>query len=141
MHHWNFLPNVPVMLAGYADAKVAYEVKNKDKNYDEDIFVIAHNIIHSDPYAYLQLGVYWWAVKKILKERGLFIAGDVESPALAIAYTIPESEQVTIYAAFAFRDWFIDHCFIESREHVLDNDTGETYILGDADHEASFQAR
>ena len=138
MNQWNFMPNTPVMMAQYAEAKAKFEAKHQGKNYDDEIFAIAHRIIQSEKYAYLQLGVYWWAVKKILKARGYFIAGDIESPALMIAYTIKESDQATVFAAFAFRDWFIENCFLQAREHVLDNDTGETYILGDEVHEGSF---
>ena len=84
MNQSNLMPNVPFMMEQYAEAKVKFEAKHQGKNYDDEIFAIAHRIIQSEKYAYLQLGVYWWVVKKILKARGYFIAGDVESPALMV---------------------------------------------------------
>ncbi|TDR30336.1 hypothetical protein [Hydromonas duriensis] len=138
MKQWNFMPHAAETLKAYHTAKQVFESIHPGQRYDDEIFVIAHTIIQSEKYAYLQLGLYWWAVKNILKRRGFFINGEVESPAMVFAYTIPESEQATVYAAFAFRDWFLDHCFLEAREHILDNETGETYVLGDDAHEASF---
>jgi hypothetical protein len=138
MNQWNFMPHMPQALAAYEQAKQAFEAKHPTQNYDDEILGFAHKIIQSDKYAYLQLGMYWWAVKRILKQHGYFIDGEIESPALVLAYTIADSEPATIYAAFAFRDWFIDHCFLLAREHTLDNETGETYVLVDEAHEASF---
>lgn len=141
MTDWSFLPDPASTLAAYAQAKATYEAKHQNSNYDTAILGIAHRIIQAEPYAYLQLGVYWWSVKRILKAHGHFIAGEVESPALMLAYNLPESEAATVYAAFAFRDWFIDNCFLYAREHVLNAATEETYVLVDEAHEASFAVR
>lgn len=143
MNSWNFLPNTPEMVRQYDESKAKYEQKNAGKSYDEDVFAIAYKAIHAEPLAYLQFGVYWWAVKSVMKSRGYVIEGDVDSPALNIAYTYRDGDgakldQVTIYAAFMFREWFIDNCFITNRESVLDNDTGEVYYLIDEAHEVGF---
>jgi hypothetical protein len=35
MNQWNLMPNVPVMMAQYAEAKAKFEAKHQGKNYDD----------------------------------------------------------------------------------------------------------
>ena len=138
-----FRPNNPHFIEYYDREKSEYNAKHPNKNLDEDVFKVVYAYVKRRPDAFLSLGVYWWAVKDILQQRGFDLAGHIESPAMVDLYSVKHPDgsthpQATMLAAFEFRDWYFEHYFEGNRSFVVNDDTGDIYTLTDDEYEHSF---
>ncbi len=88
---------------------------------------------------YRSYGPYWWALKKVLLAHGK-AHGDMMDETIAREYK-GSTEEETITAAEAFRDFYFSYYSVENNKFDLgcedDDDYGGDWVLWDPDYEAS----
>lgn len=82
-------------------------------------------LLRQDRQNYKRFGVYWWAVKAILLERGKLDAGDYASAWLAQEYTVNSDPELTLLAAWNFAD---GNTFSPETEFEID---GKLWLIDD----------
>jgi len=90
--------------------------------------------INSKPLNYLTFGPYWWAIKKILNDNGIFL-GQETNQIYVNLYTLSTPE-ITLLAAWNFADINRENFIYGTREFMLDDDNNTFISLFDADMEA-----
>lgn len=95
---------------------------------------IAHSEAAKTPTSYIRFGVYWWALKRVLIEKGLLPDGMTADDAMLRGIYSGSDDAKTVMLAFMFRDWHDATKFASCRETVV-NDNGEGYVLLDPDME------
>lgn len=122
----------------FSDFKYQYEQKNQGRDYSEDIYWITDKYLKSDKLAYLKFGVYWWAVKRILEQKGFSgYHGDVpEAIAERYVYKLKNGtvdDMATLIAGWEHKDEYNRTYLQGNREFTLPN--GELYQLVDLEWE------
>ncbi|WP_237363995.1 hypothetical protein [Vibrio marisflavi] len=101
-----------------------------------------NKVLSDDPLSYRNYGAYWWAIKKLMNERG-YELGDDEDPITSNHFTY--SDPVTLLcAAWAYQDGQIEDGYMYQSKHtypiVRDGDEDDIedfeYSLEDHDLEA-----
>ncbi len=86
-----------------------------------------------DPARYLDYGVYWPALKEVLRKHG-FDCGAPVYPLLSAAYQ-GDTDLQTVIMADQFRADYLATQFVGTRTFLVDKDTGEEVTLIDDDME------
>lgn len=127
-----------------AKKKRSYE-KNKRSDMDFESFAcyaIAQNI-KNKPVRYRAYGMYWWALKQVLIENGhdfgIIDFGKDNDGIMSELYRGSNNEE-TIVAADAFWREMLRTTIQGNNQYLLDNQTGEVYILADAEMEGLILA-
>lgn len=123
--------------AALDENKHRYQARHATPSYrDFAIGLAAKEAGNQETGGYLKFGPYWWALKAILNANGYYY-GDHMDGLIAATYSVKDEkggidEMLTITAAFAFRDHYLDNFFIGTSQIELFGD-GQFYILEDLD--------
>lgn len=82
-------------------------------------------ILTTNPRHYRSLGPYWWPLKAMLIDKGLFAGSSLENGTLQ-HYTM-ETPELTLVAAWAYQQGRIDEGKLYSCSHQLELPEGELY--------------
>lgn len=108
-----------------------------NKGNDVDFIKFACGVIDrrlkKDPKRYLDYGVYWWALKDVLKQNG-FDYGDERNELYSREYDGYGSQALTIVAAEQFSEEYLANNVIYTSRFILD-ESGEWYTIFDNDLE------
>lgn len=96
------------------------------------------SIIGRDPRQYRSFGPYWWPLKSMLMDKGMFVGTDLENGTLQ-HYTMGTPE-LTIVAAWAYQQDRLNEGKLRSSSHQLELPGGDLYeyYLTDLDMEQAI---
>ena len=122
--------------SAFNEEKALYRAHHTDNYNDFLMGLAAKEVANQNTGGYLKFGPYWWALKAVLSNNGYYY-GDSMDGLVAAAYSVKDDlgnidEQLTIAAAFAFRDHYLETYFIGNNQFELFDD-GQFYILEDPD--------
>jgi len=118
----------------YDEEELATELGELETNL-ETMLASVHSRIKSMPLAYLEFGVYWWALKAVMNANG-YSYGDESFPLLKNRYSL-SSPMLTVYAAYKFAEESRATNFYGNRDYQLDDNDGDSiYTLYDKDMES-----
>ncbi len=123
----NYLPDSLL-----SEAKLAKKVKwvsdTWEKRGKDPVEASAQTILKNvSRNGYLQYGMYWWAVKRVLLDNGFFKDDNIDE-SVASVYR-GESDLKTLILAYEFADYYNGNFYQGTREFDI-NDT-DNYVLFD----------
>lgn len=89
--------------------------------------------LQKDPRRYRDYGPWWPALKEVMNRNG-YTLGDQSDPLIARAYRFDEDVE-TLIAADEFRTAYLASNIIYTNQFMLDGNSGEFWVLYDADME------
>ncbi len=114
----------------------------REANPDADLLDTAVGVIGrrlaKDPLDYRHYGPYWWALKKVLKNRAS-LTGSAMDDEVAAAYCGGDDLE-TIIAADLFREEIALACYFQHNNRFQLTAEGDDYLLIDEDMEALANA-
>ena len=129
--------------AFFESNKRVYEKANPGKNYDEDFYQITYDYLKKDRLNYVKFGLYWYAVKRVLAEKGFNACRflDDNPPFVENAYVMRDPDGsinplLTLSAGWIHRDEYNATYFQGNRDFTLFN--GEMHHLSDPSFEQFF---
>jgi len=85
------------------------------------------------PQRYLDYGPYWWALKELLRDSGIYV-GEQTDPLVAREYRGVDAVS-TLIAADEFRTEYLSTQMLGANKFILKNNDPDWYVLFDADYE------
>lgn len=131
-----FLPAENTSAAFYEN-KDRYEATHSDLSYRDFLMQLAaKEVANEKTGGYFKFGPYWWALKAVLSAGGYHYGSHMDG-LVASAYCVKDEngnidDLLTITAAFAFRDHYLETYFIGTNQFELFDDD-QFYILEDPD--------
>lgn len=131
----------------FEDAKSSFESKEKNAGlkFEDELPKFTLKFLQEDPLNYLLFGVYWWPIKKVLREQGLIPKSMlyVDSPIIEDAYTVKDEEGNSMpYGAFIAGYKMKDYCrskyFFGNRDFFPFGEDQDVYTLVDEEWEKSI---
>lgn len=122
-----------------AAALAAEYTEASAKNRGQLSFIeFATNIIkqrlHTKSASYLEYGIYWPALKKLLNKYGANLGDDLINDPIANIYGNFTSEEAIISAAENFREYYKESFFSGTNTYTID-ELGSIWVLYDSDME------
>lgn len=90
--------------------------------------------LQANPKQYLEFGMYWPSLKKLLNEHGADLGDDLIDDEMATTYSY-KSPAALIYAAEWFKDVYRETWFVGNNQFTITDD-GLNWTLHDEDMEA-----
>lgn len=115
-----------------SEEDLANELNDLNTSF-ETILASVHSRVKSMPLAYLEFGMYWWALKAVMNANG-YNYGNESFPLLENQYGM-SSPLLTVYAAYKFAEESRNNNFYGNRDYRLDDDGDNIYTLFDPDME------
>lgn len=117
---------------------VDQEVENARKNLKANLglsdirsyaLAIINRRLLKDPKRYLDYGMYWGALKEVLRKSGYEWGDPITSPLTAVY--VGETDLQTIIMADAFRNMYLNNFAIGTNSFVLDDNNPEYVTIYD----------
>jgi len=106
--------------------------KNKDKAPVVELATIARDFVLKKPDNYIRFGVYWWELKRILIEHGMFNSEMPEKDEVVRSIYSGSNDLNSIILAYEFKTIY-DKTFFQGVKEFIINDDGDKYLLHDDD--------
>lgn len=115
------------------------DAKLTDEQFAERYLKGVVETLNAKPKMYRSFGAYWWAIKKLMLEKGLLHEGFGDSYDSTMAKQFSyESESLTVCAAYLYQQDAIESGLVFSNTHPLELENSvesETYTFEDSDIE------
>ena len=98
---------------------------------------VLYDFTKKDKFRYRAYGCYWFALKSLFKKRGFTDLGNYTEPLIEKTYC-GETDEETLVMAERFSLYFYSHFFKENNRFILDEESGEEWILYDPDIEENI---